>query len=125
MGITIKELKNKLRGLPEYTIVTSKGYGLRYDFSSYRGDYRKLGIEIGSQYTEENSAFMLTPKTCIQLLDQALSEGIMTGYKGGEFIIADWTEVVLASYGIGDGDYIKNIYPSVYNGSDVILFELM
>ena len=112
--MNIENLIKELRGLKEVTIVTSKGNGLRYDYHSYKDNPCCLAIEKGSKYTKENSAFMLTPRTLIQLLNEFLKECV-AGYS---------TEVIIANCGLSNGEKITSIHLDTYKGEEIILFEV-
>lgn len=112
--MNIENLIKELRGLKEVTIVTSKGNGLRYDYHPYKNNPCCLAIEKGSKYTKENSTFMLTPRTLIQLLNESLKE-CTVGYS---------MEVIIANRGLNNGEKITGIHLDTYEGEEVILFEV-
>lgn len=66
---------------------------LRKDWGSDRGDYHNLAIRLA------NVENILSSEEVISILENALSTGIMTGYKGGEFPIKNSTLVYIGEYG--------------------------
>lgn len=101
----INDIKNKLSSLPNKKVKTINGLTLCDSYGSYRGDYCDLYVEIN-----QNNEITLSSHELINLLDRALNDRVMYGYKGGEFYIEENTLVVLANYGEATGYYIKDIY---------------
>lgn len=111
--ITKKELKRKtidqiLEFLQELSsnkpIKTNIPYyeNVANEYGSDRGNYQNLYLKLGS------NADNIDSETLINLLNNALDDGVMYGYKGGEFDIHEDTLVTLGSYG-NVGKYIIDI----------------
>lgn len=66
-------------------------------FDSDRGDYAKMYLGYTYEKTET------TVQDLIDLLIKAKKQGIMEGYKGGEFEIDDDTLITIAEYGFSEG----------------------
>ena len=82
--------------------ISDGGY-IRDEFGSDRGDYYNMYIG-----RSENKDKINTVKELKDLFNRALKQGVMTGYKGGEFHIEDDTFVRIGCYGCS-GDSITNI----------------
>lgn len=111
--LTIKEMKDKLSSMPNKPIKTMDGLDLFNEYGSYRGNYEDL--YIGLSLNNEPS---ITSSELIELLNKALDNQTMYGYKGGYFDIEEDTLVVLANYGESTGYYIKDIY---LDGENIII----
>ena len=66
-------------------------------YGSDRGDYAKMYLGYTYKRTET------TVQDLIDLLIKAKEQGIMVGYKGGEFDINDNTLLTIAEYGFSEG----------------------
>ena len=98
----LRVLMDELDKLYEHKPIRMRdGYSLIPEFSSYRGYYEQLAID----YTDE-PADDFTVRDFKNLLEEALDQGTMEGYKGGTFSIDCDTEVVLANYGCSGGFFI-------------------
>lgn len=75
---------------------------IKNEYGSDRGDYSSLYIEVcdDNRYGMDLNAF-------IDLLSNALDDGCMYGYKGGEYDINEETLITLGNYGCC-GKYIIN-----------------
>lgn len=111
--LTIAEIKEKLKELPNKKVRSMNGSSIGINFGSYRGNYEDMYIEIAS-----NNEETITRDELIEVLDKALCQGSMHGYKGGDFSIEDETKVALAEYGLSTGFYIQDI---IDNGDYIII----
>ena len=96
-------LLNELESFYEYkTIKLKSDYVLLPKYHSYRGCYNQLAIDYTFVPGEEE----ITIKQLKDTLYEALEDGVMEGYKGGEYSIDTDTKVVIAGYGESSGLYI-------------------
>lgn len=94
----IKELLDKLRYIPSNTEVQdSEGYYIYHSFGSDRGDYTNMYLSVMND--NDKLETVETVEDLISLLYDALDHGIMSGYKGGQFNIAEDTLVTLGGWG--------------------------
>lgn len=87
-------------------IKLSNNMKLFNNFESYRGYYEDLMLDV-----EADGSFgeVCTVGDLRRLLNRALREGIMEGYKGGEFVINKETLVWVDSYGKCNSLAVTNI----------------
>lgn len=104
--MTLRELINALRALPEGAIVT----GFDTDIESYRGYYERNAVE-------PDEGTIIPASLAAYELESQIGNSI-TGYKGGDYVISADELVYYASYGktgpsiIGlesDGDFYRLI----------------
>lgn len=94
-NLTIGQMLNKLNAFDDdvrFTFTNGKYFDGTYD--SYRGYYEDLYIG----YSDDDKGFNYVGKLK-QVLNKALDDGEMYGYKGGEYSINNDTLVWLAQYG--------------------------
>ena len=94
-NLTLGALLERLSNFEDYKeIILSTGDFLKNSYDSYRGYYEDISIEPSTD-NEDN----MTVGKLEELVNKALSDGIMYGYKGGEFGIESSTLVWVAFYG--------------------------
>lgn len=94
MNLTIEELLEKLDKYDDDKVFKfSNGKFFNGDFDSYRGYYKDLCIG----YSDEDQGFNTVGKLK-EVLSKALKQGVMYGYKGGEYPITLKTLVWLSNY---------------------------
>lgn len=104
-NLNIGEMLEKLNQFADdENVVFSNGLYFGGDFDSYRGYYRDMYLE----YDHEDKGFN-TVGNLKNILQKALYEGVMTGYKGGEFEINSKTLLWFASYGEASGIMIADV----------------
>lgn len=112
-SLRIKDIKEKLSSMPDMIIKTSNNQTLYNEYGSYRGKYTDLYIGLGLENEPPITSYEL-----VKLLDKAMSDKVMYGYRGGESNITENTIVVISNYGEPKGFYIKDIYQ---NGDCIIV----
>lgn len=111
---------SKLDNVEEDTkIRISDGRYILYEFGSDRGDYYDMYIGSSESRSERT---IETVSEFKKLLNKALDTKVMTGYKGGEFVINDTTRVTIGAYGCC-GDYISDV--RLINGVAYLVYEQM
>lgn len=98
----LKDLENIEKNKIVITDIYDKGY-IENSFGSDRGNYSTMYIS-----TTDNKNNALTVEGLIKLLNRALYEGVMHGYRGGEISIYEDTYLTLGEYGI-PGVFIMDI----------------
>lgn len=100
-NLTIRDMFTKLEKFnDDEAVILSNGRFLDGDFGSYRGYYEDLYIGCNGEDKGLNTVGEFK-----KVLDKALDEGEMTGYKGGDYPINADTLVWVAEYGCcGDID---------------------
>lgn len=117
--ITIRELKEKLLEFNnnDLEIRTDDNYTLTYDFGAYRACDSIMCLYIGF-----NGKYgTLTVGKLIELLDEAVKVGRMTGHNGGLFIVNSNTEVILSDYQTKETKEIINLYQDNNKGQVIIV----
>lgn len=105
--MTIEDILIKLNNYSDNTkIRISDGTYLISEYGSDRGDYSDM--YIGYTRNKDSKNILNTVGELKKLINQALSFGRMTGYKGGEFDIDNSTFVRIGAYGFS-GSYISDI----------------
>lgn len=93
--LTVEELQQKLEMFSDdREIHLTNGYHLEGGFDSCRGYYHDLCLEI-----TDVSPGGTTVADLKNILNAALEQGEMTGYKGGDFKIEGSTDVWVGTYG--------------------------
>ncbi|MGG0308255.1 hypothetical protein ABEY43_05985 [Priestia megaterium] len=82
----------------------SNGKYLDGDYGSYRGYYDNLYFE----YSDEDNGFN-TIGEFKKVINKALEDGTMQGYKGGDFSIDESTFTWMVAYGSSDGYEILDV----------------
>lgn len=105
-GLTIGEIMSKLVPFEnEVELYFSNGKYFDGSYDSYRGYYADMYIG----YSDKNEGFN-TVGDLRETIKEALNNGGMEGYKGGEYSIYDGTLVWFATYGTTNGaEMITNI----------------
>ena len=94
-NLTLGALLEKLSNFEDYKeVILSTGDFLKNSYDSYRGYYEDISIEPSTE-NEDN----MTVGKLEELVNRALSDGTMYGYKGGDFDIESSTLVWVAFYG--------------------------
>lgn len=105
--MTIQGIMEKLNNIKEdLEIKISDETYLTKKFGSDRGEYEDM--YIGHTDDSLNIETIHTVKELKELLDKALKIGVMRGYKGGEYVIDEYTQVTIGMYGCS-GDNIDDI----------------
>lgn len=86
-----------LEELPKETVL-SFGIGNPH---SYRGYYEDLCVEIDDSRTEN-------PESWLKVLRSVHGE-VLQGYKGGDFVMEDYSDVYLGEYGSSGGTVISRM----------------
>lgn len=95
--MNIEEIKNKIKLFNDNTkIKVSNGEYLSGNFGSDRGDYENMYLS-----TSKDEKDIKTVLDFKNLIEKALKQKNMIGYKGGDFIIDDYTTVTIGEHGIG------------------------
>lgn len=99
-GMTLGRLKRLLDGYaPDAPIILSNGGYLDGDFDSYRGYYEDLAFD----YSPIEIRHVATVQNFLNLIQKALEQGEMEGYKGGDYVITEETLIWIAHYGTTQG----------------------
>ena len=94
-NLTLGTLLERLNYFEDYKeIILSTGDFLKNSYDSYRGYYEDISIEPSTDNKDNMTVGKLK-----ELVNRALSDGTMYGYKGGEFDIESSTLVWVAFYG--------------------------
>lgn len=88
--MSLKDVIAALDAEPDKDRVLPFGFG---DPHSYRGDYSELEFSPASNITV--AEMLNLARSCVGMT--------VHGYKGGEYVIHDWTRVWLGRYGECDG----------------------
>lgn len=100
-GMTLGKLDKMLRRyMPDAPIILSSGVHLTGEFDSYRGYYEDLALEFS---VEDPGQKVLTVQQLRNVIQNALVQGEMEGYKGEEYSITEETLVWTAHYGTTQG----------------------
>ena len=102
-NLTVGALLEQLDSFEEnkkLRLSTGKFFSLSGEFDSYRGYYEDLAIDK-DQATDESTAS--TVFDFKKVLNNALEQGEMYGYKGGDYSIDESTLVWFGSYGTTSG----------------------
>lgn len=95
--MNIEEIKNKIQLFNDNTkIKVSNGEYLSGNFGSDRGDYENMYLS-----TSKDEKDIKTVLDFKNLIEKALKQENMISYKGGDFIIDNYTTVTIGEYGIG------------------------
>ncbi len=116
-------IENILKSLIKFDdntqVRVSDGSYILNEFGSDRGDYYDMYIG----YTEEvNENTISNVKELKELFERALKQGVMIGYKGGEFDIHNYTCVTIGCYGCS-GSYISDVKEN--DGVVYLVYETM
>lgn len=88
----IEDLGDLQNALLRYSDDDKLNVQLTGEFGSFRGDYSVLYIGVDLNGTDYSSVGLLQ-----SVIDDALEQSIMYGYKGGEYNIDNHTKFVFAS----------------------------
>lgn len=115
-NLTLGELEDKIQQFnDDEKFVLSNGVYLTGEFDSYRGYYEDLYFEFSNEDQGFNTIGQLK-----ETINKAYEQGIMEGYKGGEFPIQDNTLVWVSTYSCS-GDMIIDIQK--INGTIVLIVK--
>ncbi|MFK3936496.1 hypothetical protein ACI2JA_03135 [Alkalihalobacillus sp. NPDC078783] len=98
--LSVEQVMNKLLGYnhDDQVLIYSSTYKentiLSGDFDSDRGSYDRLCLEL----SDKEESPVKTVRDLYQLFQQALKQGEMVGYKGGEYGIYGHTDVTVGFY---------------------------
>jgi hypothetical protein len=106
-AMSLGKLREKLSAFDGNTeVVTSNGVTIYQEYFSYRGYYEDLSFSPEADLTPKPVS---TVKDFIDIIDEALADGLMCGYKGGDFVIDNSTLAWVSPYGSGGGDQIVEV----------------
>lgn len=106
LNLTIGSLLKKMDGISDDAeFQLTNGAHLNGFWDSYRGYYSDLAFAPAKDGEDHVYTFWALR----EMLNDALAQGTMTGYKGGEYPITEDTLLWLSPYGTASGDVLVDL----------------